>query len=91
MMLGDGLLDVDHPSFRDPVYRERRIMIGKLAMQYKMHEPIPYLKYESFEHDTWKYCYNKLRGLFATHACKEFNQSIEEFERELDYKPTEVP
>jgi len=73
MMLGDGLLDVDHPSFRDPVYRKRRIMIGELAMKYKMHEPIPYLQYLPFENDTWKYCYNNLRHLFKTRACKEFN------------------
>lgn len=50
LVLGDGILDVNHPSFRDPEYRKRRIMIGELSMTYKMHEPIPYLKYLPFEH-----------------------------------------
>lgn len=91
LVLGDGILDVDHPSFRDPEYRKRRLMIGELGMQYKMHEPIPYLKYLETENQTWSHCYNNLRSLYPKYACKEYNESIQEFERELGFKHTEVP
>ena len=38
LVLGDGILEVDHPSFKDPVYRDRRIYIGSLAQHYKIHQ-----------------------------------------------------
>ena len=28
LVLGDGILEVEHPSFQDPEYRKRRIYIG---------------------------------------------------------------
>ena len=77
LVLGDGILDVDHPSFRDPVYRDRRIYIGSLASQHKVHEEIPYLKYTKNENDTWHHVYKQLREKYRTMACREFNESIE--------------
>ena len=56
-----------------------------------MHDPIPYLKYTKDENDTWHYVYKKLRDKYRTHACREFNESIDMFERELAFSPTEVP
>lgn len=60
-MLGDGIIEVDHPSFNDPEYRKRRIYIGNLAMSYKMDESIPYLKYSKDENGVWGVVYRKLR------------------------------
>jgi hypothetical protein len=33
---GDGLVETDHPSFRDLAYRERRNFIANLAFDYKI-------------------------------------------------------
>lgn len=74
---GDGIQDADHPGFRDVVYRKRREEINNAAAGFMMHQPIPRLKYTKDEIETWKYCYSNLIGLFKTHACKEFNWTID--------------
>ena len=79
LMLGSGILDVDHPSFRDPVYRKRRIEIGNLGMNYKIHDPIPNIEYTKDENDTWNFCYKKLRENYPGKACKEYLASINDF------------
>jgi len=86
LVLGDGILDVDHPSFRDPVYRKRRIEIGNAGLNYKIHDPIPAIGYTKEENETWKFCFEKLRENYPGKACKEYLASIEEFDRELDLK-----
>ena len=42
-----------------------------------MHQEIPRLKYTKEEIETWNFCYSNLINLFKTHACKEFNWTIE--------------
>ena len=76
---GDGIQDANHPGFRDPVYRERRDFITNYAMDYKVGEPIKNMDYTQVENDVWKFCYERLIKMFKTHACEEFNWSIEEF------------
>ena len=80
LVLGDGILDVDHPSFRDPVYRKRRIDVGNSGLNYKIHDPIPTIDYTQDENNTWKFCFKKLRENYPGKACKEYLASIEEFD-----------
>lgn len=88
---GDGIQAADHPGFRDEEYKARRREITDLAFKYKVHEPIPGLVYNEKEKATWKLCYNTLKDLFKTNACKEFNWTINEFEKEVGFTPNEIP
>ena len=88
---GDGIQDANHPGFRDPVYRERRDFITNYAMDYKVGEPIKNMDYTQVENDVWKFCYERLIKMFKTHACEEFNWSIEEFKKEIGMNADEIP
>ena len=74
---GDGIQDADHPGFRDAPYRKRRAEINAVADNYQMHQPIPRVKYQKDEIETWKFCYENLVKLHKTNACKEFNWTID--------------
>lgn len=88
---GDGIQESDHPGFHDKEYRERRDFVTKIAFDYKVGKPIPTLDYTEAETEVWSYCYTELKKLFKTHACKEFNWTINEFERNVGFTPTKIP
>lgn len=78
---GDGIQEADHPSFRDPIYRQRREFIANVALNYKVNDPvIPTVDYTPEELSVWKHCYPKLKRLMITNACDETNEIIREFE-----------
>ena len=53
-----GIIEVDHPSFKDEQYYKRRLEIAKAALDYKMSDPhIPFIKYTETENGVWRYVY----------------------------------
>lgn len=52
---------------------------------------LPEIKYEEQEVEVWKYCYPRLKQLFKTHACKEFNWTIEQFEKHINFREDSIP
>ena len=90
---GDGIQESDHPSFRDPVYRERRQFIANKAFEYNINDDkIPMVDYTENELGVWKHCYPKLKKLLQTNACEETNFTIDEFERNVEgFSDTTIP
>ena len=88
---GDGIQDADHPGFRDEEYRRRREEITSIAFDYNIEEEIPCVKYNETENQVWKFCYENLKELFKTNACKEFNWTIREFEEEIGFRHDQIP
>ncbi|XP_069914460.1 tyrosine 3-monooxygenase [Oryctolagus cuniculus] len=87
----DPDLDLDHPGFSDQAYRQRRKQIADIAFQYKHGSPIPRVEYTAEEIATWKEVYSTLRGLYATHACREYLQALELLERCSGYSEDHIP
>lgn len=86
-----GIIEVDHPSFTDKAYYQRRIDIGNRALGYKMTDPnIPIIDYTKEDNHVWSVLYPELLNLYKTHACKEFNDSIREFQKYADFRPEKV-
>jgi phenylalanine-4-hydroxylase len=52
-------------------------MITNKAFAYKFaDDSIPIIDYNENEKQVWKYCYNRLKELYKTNACEEFNWTI---------------
>lgn len=74
---GDGIQETDHPGFNDQEYRKRRDQITKSALNYSVSDAaLPTVNYTETEKGVWKFCYSKLKELYKTNACDEFNWTI---------------
>lgn len=85
-------LQSDHPGFHDKEYRDRRNEIAQIANLYKIsHGEIPRVEYTTKEIETWKQIFDVLSPLHKQHACKEYNDSIEEMKSHCGFQRNNIP
>jgi phenylalanine-4-hydroxylase len=87
-ILGFGAdLSAEHPGFADEPYKQRRVTIANIARQHEIGEPIPRIDYTPEETYVWGTALSKLKALFPTHACSEFNEAFPRFNFREDTVP----
>jgi len=84
-------LNSDHPGFTDPVYRERRRYFADTALEYKHGTKIPHVTYTEAETKTWGVVFNKLKDLYPTHACEQYNKYFPMMEQFCGYRADNIP
>ncbi|KAJ1914836.1 hypothetical protein IWQ60_008658 [Tieghemiomyces parasiticus] len=84
-------LDADHPGVHDQAYRQRRAEITARAKAYRTGQPLPRVPYTPEETAAWGTVYRRLRTLYPTHACREFNHLFPLLEANCDYGPDRIP
>ena len=52
---------------------------------------LPLVEYNDNENLVWSIVYDHLIDLYKTHACKEFNESVEDFQKNADFRRERVP
>ncbi|SDL44657.1 phenylalanine-4-hydroxylase [Nonomuraea jiangxiensis] len=65
-------LSASHPGFADPVYRERRNAIARLALDYQPGTPIPAAEYTEQEHAVWAMVTRELAVKHQKYATAEY-------------------
>lgn len=73
-------LEVDHPGFSDPLYRQRRNNIARLSLNYVPGDPIPYVEYSDIEHSVWAVVSKELSSRhdqYANDAYREAKASLQ--------------
>lgn len=84
---GGDQLQADHPGFNDPEYRERRRRIAENALKYTAGSPLPDVEYTPAENQVWKIVYEKLVGMYPSHASKQFLEQLRSIELSADRIP----
>lgn len=87
-ILGFGAeLGEEHPGFHDEAYKQRRMDIVGMAARHEIGQPIPVVEYMPDEIKAWAVALAKLKALYPTHACREFNKNWELFNFREDAVP----
>jgi hypothetical protein len=87
-ILGFGAdLGPEHPGFHDEDYKERRVMLSRLAKEHSIDDPIPYVEYTPEEVRVWGQVLMELRQLFPKRACSNFLETLPL----LGFREDEVP
>ncbi len=73
----------DHSQFQDVEYRDRRDQIAKIAVNYKLGEKIPDVKYSQEENDLWVRIYSRLNTLHQHSMSQRFLKESAELNKEL--------
>lgn len=84
-------LDADHPGFKDPTYRQRRMFFADVATKYKGGQPIMRIEYTEEEKRTWGRVFTELSKLYTTHACREFLENFNLLIKYCGYRKDNVP
>nr|XP_034184941.1 tryptophan 5-hydroxylase 1 [Osmia lignaria] len=84
-------LDADHPGFKDPIYRKRRVQFADIANNYKYGQPIPRVQYTSEEIRTWGTVFRELHQLYQKHACKEYLENWPKLVKYCGYREDNIP
>ncbi|MCD0447704.1 phenylalanine 4-monooxygenase [Actinocorallia sp. API 0066] len=61
-----------HPGFADPVYRERRNAIARLALEHRRGDPLPEAAYTPEEHEVWRLVSAELDAKHRRYAAAEY-------------------
>ncbi|KAL0279787.1 UNVERIFIED_CONTAM: hypothetical protein PYX00_001268 [Menopon gallinae] len=84
-------LDADHPGFKDPVYRKRRVQFAEIANSYKYGNPIPKVQYTPEEIKTWGTVFRELHRLYVLHACREYLENWPQLVKYCGYREDNIP
>jgi len=67
------------------VYRARRDELTRTAQMHRWDQPIHRIDYTPEETSVWGAVWDKMEGLWADHACKEYLHSLELMKEHCGY------
>ena len=68
-----------------------RKYFADIAFNYKHGEKLPHVEYTKEEVETWGLIFNKLVGLYKTHACREHNHVFPLLIDNCGYRDDNIP
>ncbi|XP_033629416.1 phenylalanine-4-hydroxylase-like [Asterias rubens] len=84
-------LEPSHPGAKDPDYLAHRKNCWEIAQNYKIGTPVPRMEYSENQIKTFGAIFSKLKVLYPTNACKEFNQIFPDLVKECDIREDHIP
>ncbi|XP_043795818.1 tryptophan 5-hydroxylase 1 isoform X2 [Apis laboriosa] len=84
-------LDADHPGFKDPIYRKRRVQFADIANNYRYGQAIPRVQYTQEEIKTWGTVFRELNHLYQKHACNEYLENWPKLVKYCGYREDNIP